>query len=143
MTKFFSKEFNIGFHMPKKDKCSICTGFKINEATGEQKKNYEKHVHEKDLIKKHYLMDQKKSNLNGYVCASFDTQKVSSTPHGESDMRIFYYNRYSVYNETVYEGGTQNGFFFIWGEGGGKRGANEVSTVLFKYLQLLDSRRLS
>lgn len=83
-------------------------------------------------------MTKKKSNSNGFLCASFDMQKVLSTPHGELDMRIYYYNRYAVYNETVYEAGTRNAYCFIWGEAGGKRGCNEVCSVMFKYLTSID-----
>lgn len=46
----FTKKYNLGFHLPKKDKCRICTMYEnnINDNTVEDvKENQEKHLKEK------------------------------------------------------------------------------------------------
>ncbi|CAH1109656.1 unnamed protein product, partial [Psylliodes chrysocephalus] len=126
------------FHVPRKDKCSICIGYKKQETSNDETINFNIHVEEKELAQKQYLIDQKKLNSNRFLCSIFDMQKVLSTPHGELDIRVFYYCRYSVYNETIYEAGTQNAYCYIWGEADGKRGSNEVSSVLYNYLRRVD-----
>nr|CAH7755350.1 unnamed protein product [Callosobruchus chinensis] len=47
----FKEEFNISFHVPKKDQCDFCVGF--HNSTDEEKKNlqteYDLHIEEKEL----------------------------------------------------------------------------------------------
>lgn len=73
--------------------------------------------------------------------ASFDLQKVLNTPHGNS-MLLFYSRKYAVYNLCFYESITRNGFCYIWVETEGKRGASEIATILHKYIQDVDSRKM-
>lgn len=72
--------------------------------------------------------------------SSFDVQKVLNTPH--TDNMLLYYSRKDAYcNETVYESGTRNVYCYLWGERDGKRGANEIYSILSKYLQIVDDRQ--
>ena len=41
----------------------------------------------------------------------------------------------SVYNFTIYDPATNNGFCFLWHEAEGQRGANEIGSVLYIYLK--------
>ncbi|XP_072388219.1 uncharacterized protein [Diabrotica undecimpunctata] len=43
-SKIFNTEFNIGFFVPKKDQCSICTVYKNAECKDDLKENYEQHI---------------------------------------------------------------------------------------------------
>ena len=50
--QIFNNEFNIAFHMPKKDRCDTCKAMKIaSNPTDEEKENYEKHLRGKEETK--------------------------------------------------------------------------------------------
>ena len=43
--QIFNSEFNIAFHVPKKDRCDVCEAIKVNkEPTDEEKKVHEEHL---------------------------------------------------------------------------------------------------
>ncbi|XP_050507499.1 uncharacterized protein LOC126885114 isoform X1 [Diabrotica virgifera virgifera] len=135
----FNTEFNIGFHIPKKDKCLKCIKFDAAN-TEESKAEKEDHLMEKKASKERYSfhreMSQKRTDL---ICTSFDLQKVLNTPHGES-MLLYYSRKYAVYNLCFYENGSREGFCYIWGETEGKRGSNEIASIIQKYIDLVDAR---
>lgn len=56
-------------------------------------------------------------------------------------MLLFYSRNYAVYNLCFYESVTRNGFGFLWGETEGKRGGNEIATILQKYIAYVDRRK--
>ncbi|KAK5639730.1 hypothetical protein RI129_010541 [Pyrocoelia pectoralis] len=140
--EIFLKDFNLGFHQPKKDKCRICECRKdidFQETQG-SKDALVKHLQMKEQSKELFLADQKKYLTDdSYICASFDLQKVLNTPHGDN-MLLYYSRKYAVFNETVYESGTRNGICFLWGESDGNRGSNEICSIIFKYLESLDGK---
>lgn len=138
--KHFRKDYNIGIHVPKKDKCSFCVRFENipeSERTGNDKINFLSHQQNNTDAKQVFLSGQNMSLKNGFLVASFDLQKVLATPHGPS-MLFGFSRKYSVYNFTIYESKSQNGFCYIWGESDGKRGVNEISSNLNHYLTKLD-----
>ncbi|KAF0703430.1 Uncharacterized protein FWK35_00033649, partial [Aphis craccivora] len=67
------------------------------------------------------------------VMANFDKfiqqlpAKVLSSPLGQN-MNLYYSKKFSSYNCTIYESGTQNFYAYLWGEINGKRGCNEIVT---------------
>lgn len=130
-------EYNIGIHHPKKDKCTLCESFSNNnQALGNSdlvRLNKQKHDSDKLWTYEEFLGDQQKSSKNGVLCCSFDLEKVLNTPHVES-MLLYYTRKYSVYNFTIYESGTQNGFCFLWGESDGHRGSNEICSCINHWL---------
>lgn len=139
----FKNEFNLGFHLPKKDKCTMCEIRKDKdyEETESSKQAYEEHVKNKTTCKDVFLADQKVGlNDSTFLCVSFDLQKVLNTPHGDN-LLLYYARKYAFYNLTVYENITQNSFCFIWGECDGGRGSNEISTIMYKYLEEVDKRK--
>ena len=126
--EIFNNEFNIGFHLPKKDKCEVC--FKGWNA---------EHQKLKDLTKERHKVDQERAkNDNTFRCTSFDLEKVLTTPHGESVL-FFYARKLAVYNFTLYEVATRKGLCNIWNETDGKRGANEIATIVSEYIRNVDS----
>lgn len=137
----FRNEFNIGFHQPKKDKCLLCEGHKLankDELSKDDITQVENHIREKDISKNTFLEDQQKSKDQGPVlCTSFDLQKVLSTPNGDSFL-LGFSSRYAVYNLTFYESGTRSVQCYLWGECDGKRGANDICSGVYKYLQWAD-----
>lgn len=136
--KIFNTEFNIGFHFPRKDKCLKCTQYENNESFDEEEKR--KHLIDKEESAERFKAHQSIHNKdNSVLCASFDLQKVLNTPHGEN-MMLYYSRKVAVYNLTFYESGTRNGFCYTWSENNGKRGANEISSILEKYINNVDLR---
>lgn len=135
------KEYNYAFHVPKKDKCLLCTKNENNPdmTTNEQ---LQAHLLEKEATYKRFHIHQNQKRDSTFVVSSFDLQKVLATPYGES-MQLYYSRKYAVFNFTVYESGTQNGYCYIWGEADGKRGSCEIATCLYNYLKELDNRAVN
>ncbi|GFO31056.1 tRNA uridine 5-carboxymethylaminomethyl modification enzyme mnmg [Plakobranchus ocellatus] len=80
----FNPDFNLGFHVPLKDRCDFCSVF---EKSSEEEKNnmkadFERHVREKDLvrIKKNEAKETAKmKDQETVIC--FDLQEILQTPH--------------------------------------------------------------
>lgn len=141
--RIWHRDYNIGFHKPKKDKCHLCIKFQsLSEPTEEERNKHEAHLAEKDAVNARYAADQARAKTDSsFVCCSFDLQKVLICPHGSSS--LFYYSRkYAFYNFTFYESHTQNVFCNTWSESDGKRGPNEIASCLEKYLRELDGRNI-
>lgn len=140
----FRNDYNIGFHLPKKDKCEMCERIKNLDSTTQNDamntEEYKKHVQEKNAAKNKFLNDQARSrNSSDFLCASFDLEKVLTTPHGDS-INLYYSRKLAYFNETIYESGSRNGYCYLWHESEAKRGCNEVCTVVFKYLKMIDEK---
>lgn len=56
-------------------------------------------------------------------------------------MLLYYSRKLAVYNLCFYENGTRKVFCFYRDESNGNRGANEVGTILHKYIKSVDARR--
>lgn len=68
----------------------------------------------------------------------FDLEKVLQTP--QSEVSSFYYKRKLLtYNFTIYTG-TKEGYCFMWDESIGKRGSNEISTCILKFIKIMKER---
>lgn len=134
----FNKEFNLGFHVPKKDKCLKCLKY---EGRAKVEPEIITHLEEKEASKRRLQVHRELVKQNpAIICTSFDLQKVLNTPHGNS-MLLFYSRKYAVYNLCFYESVTRNGFCYIWGETQGKRGGDEIATILQKYIADVDNRK--
>lgn len=131
--KIFNTEYNIAFHVPKNDQCSLCANYE-NGSEEDKKKirdKYEKHLQEKELSRQEKKIDSQRTD-NVLVCC-FDLQAVLTTPNGE--ISSFYYKRrLATYNFTIYNIKEKLGSCFLWHEGIAKRGANEIGSCLYKYL---------
>lgn len=143
--KIFKTKFNIGFHLPKKDKCITCEKYKFSSSSEQtilnESASYQDHIKDKVKSKEIFLEDQARSKVNSEVlCASFDLQKVLNTPHSKH-VTLFYSRKYAFYNESVYESGTRSGYCFLWGETDGKRGCNEICSIMYQYLKIVDERK--
>ena len=137
--KIFNEEYNLSFHVPKKDKCVQCVKSENEKELSENERNaLATHLEEKKASYRRFNVHQNLQSEDT-VTTSFDLQKVLNTPYGES-MLLYYSRKYSMYNLTFYESQTQNGFCFLWGESDAKRGSNEIATCVTKYLQNVDER---
>lgn len=137
----FVSEYNYRFFIPKKDQCSVCNAYE--QATGDDKEslklNWENHK-----VRERESMEMKSSDKAGALLdqstrsITFDLQAVLPLPFA-GDAQIFYMRKLAVYDFTIYETSTQNGYCYLWDETEGRRGANEINTALMIYLKSLPS----
>jgi hypothetical protein len=116
--RIFCEKFNLGFHLPKKDKCNKLTKFKNIKETGNLNENElqqeKEHAINKEQSKEAFIFDQELSECDGnFLCLSFDLQKVLSTPYSDN-MNLYYSRKYSIYNCTIYESGSRNSYCNLW-----------------------------
>lgn len=140
--RIIKTEYNIGIHVPKKDKCAKCEKYKHLPSalkTEKETNEYLLHIKEKDEAK-FYFLEKQKEIPDKSVVASFDLQKVLTTPHGPS-MLLGFSRKYAYYNFTIYESNTANGYCYVWGEKDGKRGAIEICSHIYLYLTKLDDTK--
>lgn len=132
-----SSNFNLGFHVPKKDQCDDCHVFREKESpTEEERDKFMRHDENKKVARqlKHKDKEDAIGSAGTILTAVFDFQKVLTCPHG--NINIFYYKRkLSCFNFTVFDMGKKKGFCYMWDESIGKRGANEVSSCLFHFIE--------
>lgn len=134
-SNWLKENYNIGFHVPKKDKCMVCMAQTFDVKKCDQMAKFDNHMQEKEESYKRFQFHQKLNAMDpSVICASFDMQKILNTPYGEN-MALYYSRKIAVYNLTIYESNTQMGYCNLWTEVDARRGANEVSTCLYNYLQ--------
>ena len=135
--KTWKTEYNIGVHVPRKDKCLTCEKFKNGRVSEEVNQH---HQAEKEAVNAYFQELQakvKQGEDKGVVVASFDLEKVLGTPHGKS-MLIGYSRKLAVYNFTIYESGTKKVLCYVWNETEAGRGSNEITSCVLDYLKRKD-----
>ncbi|XP_041968863.1 uncharacterized protein LOC121725818 [Aricia agestis] len=140
--RIFNNDFNLGLFNPRKDQCHECEGYKNSTDKGPLKDKYNKHLEEKSLSRlelKHDI-EQCKSNGSNNIVAIFDLQAVLPCPIGQSSA-FFYKSKLNCYNFTVSNINDDTTVCFFWHEGLGKRGANEIGTCVYKFLEELSSKQ--
>lgn len=135
------KRKNLKFFKPKKDLCSICESYRQGdeEAKIRLQERFEQHVAEKNKVReiKDNLKSAAEVNKNSLV-ATFDLEQVIYLPKSNR-CEIFYKRRLSCYNFTVFELNSRKADCYVWHEGIGGRGANEIASNLVHYLENVDS----
>ncbi|CAH1163388.1 unnamed protein product [Phaedon cochleariae] len=136
--EIFYNEYDIDFFNPKKDLCPTCDIF--NRASTAEKgdllEDYTSHIASKFVVRElksqHKAIAQQSSSV---VLACYDLEKILSTPM--SEVSLFYYKRkLAVYNLTIFDVGKSEGFCYIWDETIAKKGANEVSSAVFMFIEM-------
>ena len=134
----FSNFYNLSFHRPKKDLCATCERYKNRLVNTKEEEDKQKvHIDKKDRAREEKENDKRKAKTDSASrSVTFDLQQVLHTPcHGVST--LFYTRKLCVYNFTIYEQDTGEGFCYIWDETNGKRGACEIGTCLYDYVTSL------
>lgn len=137
----FNKNYNLSFHVPKKDQCNTCNVYhralEEGTVTAEQKDDYEKHQQRKKRAREEKETDKIKAQSQSNVhVACFDLQSVLYTPCSLVSV-MYYMRKLCCYNLTFYSLGDHKGTCFVWSEVDAKRGASEVATCLRLHLQSL------
>ena len=139
--QIFNENYNLSFHVPKKDQCNTCnTYFHASEkgmVTAAKREEYELHQSRKQRAREEKNSDKNmaKANSNVNVCC-FDLQSVLYTPCSLVSL-MYYMRKLCCYNLSFYSLGDAKGQCFVWTEFNGKRGSSEVATCLQLYLKSL------
>lgn len=135
--RIFCDEYNLAFFKPKKDQCATCC--KYEALRGQEKEafqnEYQEHLHRNKRAKEEKSNDRKRARTDEtFTTCSFDLQSVLQLPH--SNVSLMYYSRkLCFYNLCVWEGKEPfTGSCYCWTEIDGKRGSNEISTCILKWL---------
>lgn len=137
--KIFVENFNIGFHKPGKDICDTCTRFEVLKKsellTQAQQVEWDEHLKRKNEARDSKNVDKIPSDNR--VTSIFDLQQVLSAPRLNVGS-AYYLRKLNVYNLTVLNVNSMDGHCFTWNESVASRGANEISSVLYLWLNQND-----
>ncbi|CAG9836669.1 unnamed protein product [Diabrotica balteata] len=64
---------------------------------------------------------------------TFDLEAILPVPFA-GDSQIYYKSHLNVYNFTIYDGSTRDGYCYVWDETYGSKGSSEIGSCLLKYL---------
>ncbi|XP_041357087.1 uncharacterized protein LOC121374176 [Gigantopelta aegis] len=139
----FDTHFNMGFHTPKKDLCDTCEKYRVkekydsNSLTEDEKASHALHLKRKLQARESKMLDKEAGE--GTITAAFDLQQVMISPKLNVGS-AYYLRKLNVYNLTIMELQTLQGFCYTWHEAECKRGSNEIATSLLKWLKLKDEQ---
>lgn len=135
--RIFCNNYNYSFFQPKKDLCARCA--KYDQAINKNELEAEHSMH---LMRKNQCNEAKENdklrckNDPAFITCTFDLQSVLQLP--SSSVSLFYYSRkICVYNLTIYVGSGENAHCYTWNELNGKRGSNEIGSILYSFLKTL------
>lgn len=138
--RIFNSEYNISFFQPKKDQCDDCTAY-FNASEEDKitfKPKYDSHHEEKKLSREEKEKDKTNTDET-LVVAVYDLQGTLPCPRGE--VSTFYYvSKINTFNFTIYDLKTNAVQCFVWHEGQGNRGINEIGSCVYKYLESLQEK---
>ena len=125
----FNANFNIGFHVPKKDRCNKCEKFRIlSNATEAEKQSYEAHKQCQEQTKLERDNDRaaaKASPEHAFVC--FDLENVFALPRANVS-NFFYRRKFSVFNMTAHCSLNQEAYCAVWNEALSGRSCNNMAS---------------
>lgn len=79
--EIFNRDFNLGFHVPKKDQCEVCVAQRLGR---ELSADYEAHISEKEMARAQKAEDKAKGLIDpSFKCAVYDLQAVLQCPSGD------------------------------------------------------------
>jgi len=133
----FVAAYNFGFFKPKKDQCELCNicGRASETLLAKLRPKLDAHLKNKDLSRDQRTRDKKDAQEDPTICyAVFDLQKVLQTPKDETSV-LYYKRKLATYNLTIYDGARKIGRCYVWHEGEGRRGANEVASCLAEFIE--------
>lgn len=130
----FCSQYNLHFHVPKKDRCDLCEEVKMqtqnNDTLIEEKRlKFEKHLQDKVACRE----EKKKDRDTSTTFLVFDMQNVITCPHAEVS-NFYYKSKLNVYNLTAILSSTKQVYCALWHEGLMGRSGNDLASALIKIL---------
>ena len=138
----FNNQCKVGFYIPKKDQCNLCTSYDINKGNIPEKLEQLMRDHNINRQECRNLKeaDKKKASADTSFCvAAFNLQKTLSVPRAETNI-LYYKSKYSLNNCTVYNLGTRDGHCYVWGEDTGKKGSCEVGSYVYNFIKSMTQK---
>ena len=135
--KVFRTSFNLGFFKPKKDQCDWCLKFERSSSEDKLKMTEENDLHLRSAKLSREVKALQKAlavNSSSYCAACYDMQQVLVTPRTNSS-QLYYRRKLATYNLTVFDMGMKKGHCFMWHEGQAKRGAANIASCVFKFIE--------
>ncbi|GFO14159.1 tRNA uridine 5-carboxymethylaminomethyl modification enzyme mnmg [Plakobranchus ocellatus] len=132
----FYSEYNIGFYKPKKDVCDFCSthlqATKVDRNTNQEA--YLQHRKDMDAIRQYKeSIKRRVRQTNDEAVATFDLGEVLPTPKSNESC-LYCKRKLNTYNLTVFDFDKIQARNFVWNERQAKRGSNEISSCVYKYL---------
>ncbi|XP_065675039.1 uncharacterized protein LOC136091418 [Hydra vulgaris] len=136
----FNKKFNIAFGYTRKDTCSTCDRFKIDLSNSHPKHELEKLLAEGELHwKKGKLFYERKTvavhsahSLTWFAAIAFDYWKNLPCPNITTN-DTYYKRKLSLYTFNIHNLGANKVYLFSYDETIGKKGLNDVASMLLHY----------
>lgn len=139
--EIFNREFNIGFHKPKKDRCDKCEKWSMmatsSMMTDREAKLKEAHDKSRRETRKaqHADLENKEETT---LLVSFDMENMFELPRMSVSM-AYYKAKLNTYNMTAVVNKTKKGYCAVWPESVMGRSGNEVASALFQLLKQIVS----
>lgn len=128
----FNTEFNLGFHVPKKDRCDQCMEYQAetdaNKVTRTLQEKFDAHQKDKSETREERESDRKSTNKTEAILC-FDLQNVLTCPRANVS-NFFYKRKLNVFNLTAHCSLDKKAYNAIWAECIAGRGANEIASAL-------------
>lgn len=132
--RIFGTEFNLGFHLPKSDRCDVCEAYRVAKNTetlsDEQSDSYENHILRKNQMRQHRNNEKENKDLPVLL---FDLQNVITCPHADISS-LFYKRKLNVYNLTAYFTLTKKVYCAVWNEKMSGRAGNDIASAFRRIL---------
>lgn len=138
----FKSKFNISFGLPRSDTCSICDQLMLQINAAKDLQIKQKLITEKTLhlakadkfyeIKRNYKLRAKQGEL---TCLSFDYMQNLPLPHLRTG-DVFFASQLWYYVFGVHDLGTSEATMFVYDETVGRKGQNDVTSLLLNYLNI-------
>ena len=132
--EIFNTEFNLSFHVPKKDRCDYCEEYRTNISPSEEDaKKYSDHEKSKFETKNERDGDRHKQNKS-HAVVCFDLENVICLPR--ANIKSFFFRRkLSVYNLTAHCSVDNRAYCAVWCEGSRNRCGNDIASALVAILE--------
>lgn len=135
------REYNIGFSYPRSDTCNECDSFcqKLNDPScsvvekGRLTLQNTIHLKKADAFRTKMNRYKQKAIQGEILCISIDFMQNLPLPHIKSN-KVFYCRQLWHYVFGVHNLGTNQVVMFTYHEGIAKKGANEVTSMLLRYI---------
>ena len=135
----FQKEFDLGFHQPKKDICKDCVAFDglSTVEKGLVQQDHDNHVSLKESCRKEKAIDKIRATKSdkAFHSVTFDLQQVLNTPTGNASSLYYKQKLATLCNLTFFDQVSHECTCYVWHEFEERRGSCEIETCIMRYLQ--------
>lgn len=129
--QIFETEFNISFHVPKKDRCDKCEAFKASEERGDTSQEQQLVALNHQENKKINKAERQKDRDGEIPTLLFDMENVLLAPKANIGS-FFYKSKLSYYNLTGWLSTTKTKYCAVWPETLSGRCGDDIASAFRK-----------